>query len=148
MGSQARKIRKSCFESDLRRIFFWVVILVVALHADLASAGAPQKININYDHAGEILHIDITHHTHDRNEHYIKKVVIYQNDAEPVVLHFKQQVKPVHFILDTPLKAEPGDSIRVEATDSRGGTKSEGIVVPEIETGEDTAANPSVETTR
>ena len=73
------------------------------------------------------------HHTHDRNERYIKKVVIYKNDEKLIVLYFRQQVDPIHFIVGTPLKAKSGDIIRVEAADRQGGTKAGEMVVSELE---------------
>ncbi len=120
---------------DMKIILRILLMIAIGLvfGSKIVSAAAPLKIDLSYDQEKETLHIDVTHHSHNQNEHFIKKIIIKKNSEAPVTLYFRLQVDHVHFITDAPLKAQPGDVIEVEATDNKGGSKSETLVVPEVE---------------
>ena len=118
--------------STALRITHSIILTITFLLGLVSSAWAhpPYKMELNYDQEKKNLHIEITHITHDPREHHIRKVLITQNDNEPVIRYFATQTTPSTLILDIPWEAKQNDVIRVKAICSEGGQKEETLVVP------------------
>ena len=119
-------------EKSVRQVIL-IALAIIGFNAKLALAAAPTAIDLKYDPKEKVLNIDIAHVSHDQNKHYIKKVTVTKNNEEPKTLYFRQQVDHAHFVTQTPLEAQPGDAVKVEAQDSEGGSLTEEMVIPEPE---------------
>lgn len=92
-------------------------------------ARPPSEILLEYFAERQTLHIKIHHTTNNLREHHIRKLLVYKNDEEPRVYYFVTQTNPNWLIQDVPLKAKPGDVIRVKAICREAGYGEETLVI-------------------
>ncbi|MFA5087825.1 MAG: hypothetical protein WC552_02185 [Candidatus Omnitrophota bacterium] len=104
----------------------WMMMYVVK-----AQATAPSQIFLDYDQDNKMLHVEVKHVSQSPRTHYIRKLVVYQNDQQIHTLHFSSQTSATAQVKDVPLEAGPGDNIRVLAVCSEAGRGEGTLVIPE-----------------
>lgn len=92
----------------------------------------PSKVELNFDFQTKILNVKVSHSTNDVVKHYIKKIEVYLDDELMVGQNFKTQKdnkiqEALYFLND----AAVGNKIKVKATCSIFGSKTEEIVIEE-----------------
>ena len=104
--------------------FFFILKPVVVI------AIPPDTIDLEYNKETKTLHIDLAHISKDPREHFIRKLVVFQNDKEVKVYRFNRQTSPQGLTQDVTFEALSGDVIRVLAVCNEAGRKEEEIKIP------------------
>ncbi len=95
-----------------------------------AMARPPTEINLSYDAEAGNLHIEARHVTNNTRKHFIRKVIVYNNDEKVAERSYVQQTTASMLIEDFALEAFPGDILRVEAVCNEVGRKETTLVIP------------------
>ena len=101
--------------------FFW---------AGTASATPPSDMSLTYDIEKSVLRVFAKHPSQRLERHYLRRLVIYKNDAAAKTVTFARQKLAAGLEEDIEFKAEPGDTINVEAFCSQGGSGKAQIEIP------------------
>ncbi len=104
-----------------RSIAALVVILMAG--ASFAWATPPTTLDLTYDPASGVLHVEAKHVSEHLDKHYLHRLVIYRNGAQEQEIVYTRQKYPSKFMEDIPLIAKPGETIAVEVFCSQGGSK-------------------------
>src|SRR3989344_1446600 len=80
-----------------------------------AMARPPTEINLSYDAEKGSLHIEARHVTNNTRKHFIRKVIVYNNDEKVEERSYVQQTTAAMLSDDVPLEAFRDDVVRVEA---------------------------------
>lgn len=117
----------------MKRVIQCLFFSVLFIAAGPVYATPPREINLDFDLEKGVLSIEMLHVSHDRNGHYIRKVVILRNGKEIKSIHNRQQVDPSHFLLEVSMEAVVGDTIEIKALCAGGGSKTAQMKVEEKE---------------
>ncbi|MFH1359948.1 MAG: hypothetical protein ABIJ41_02805 [Candidatus Omnitrophota bacterium] len=116
---------------------FLFALAVLFFMAQSASAHPPSEIQLNYNQENQILHIVVSHNTHNLTKHRIRKVIVYLNDQEVLNKNYVKQMSASELVNDIAVQAKPGDIISVKAICSEAGYKQESLIIPQEETQKD-----------
>jgi hypothetical protein len=105
----------------MKKIFVLTTIFFFSLYG-LTAAHPPTDLELTYDDSQQMLHVKMTHVSHNLRKHYIRTIIVYKNDEEILQHRYPTtQTSPGGVEDDFPLKAVKGDVIRVKASCSQGG---------------------------
>lgn len=121
--------------SKIVAVIFWISAFV-GMTALAAFATPPSEVAITYDDAKGILHVSAGHPSQRPSRHYLRRLVIYKNGASVNELNFGFQKLAGGMEEDVPLKAGPGDRIKVELFCSQGGSGEAELTIAKPEQGE------------
>ena len=76
-----------------------------------------------------VLHIIVNHDVGSSEDHYIKEILIYLNEKEIIRQIFSMQTENIQEVSYTIPSLKLGDKFTVSANCSRGGERSETIIV-------------------
>ena len=116
----------------IKKIFFYFSIFFILCSGELW-ATPPTDIQMTYDFEKETLSVEAAHVSNSQQNHYIHTMTIYKNDEAPNVIYFTRQMKPSVFSAEVPLKAKPGDVIRVAFQCIKGGFAEATLVIADPE---------------
>jgi len=103
---------------------------IFLLTALAASANPPNRVFAEYDSARQELGVQVEHIVSNVHSHFIEKVIVYKNGVEVTSKSFDFQTgKREQTMIPFKLPAVTGDTIKVIATCSRGGSGSTTITV-------------------
>ena len=113
---------------DIKRVLF---MLLAALSVSVdAWATPPSSVKLTYDLDKQILHVSATHPANKLDKHFLRRIVIYKNDAELNTVYFTRQKAPSGIEEDIPVTAEGGDKIAIEVFCSQGGLGKGEVSIP------------------
>jgi len=107
------------------------IIFILTVMVNIASARPPKNLELTYDLESKLLHIELDHIVDDRNEDYIRKLIIQKNEEEPLIKYYRSQTNMRKFIKDIEIDAEVDDVIQVKALSSEGGSASGSLTIIE-----------------
>lgn len=116
-----------------RSIYRWVPALGIIFLCGMnerAMAHPPTEINLSYDLEKKNLHVEARHVARNPRKHFIRKIVVYQNDVEAAKRFYAWQTSASMLSADVALEAVTGDVLRVEAVCSEAGRKETTSVIP------------------
>ena len=122
------KTKVSCFSWIILAALFFLSI------ARPVQATPPLDVALNYSWKDELLEVKIKHPSHNLDHHFIRKIILYKNDAEAEIKHFRRQSDPYAFTVEFTISAKPGDTLKAIAFCEKGGSK-EGTLLIEEEAG-------------
>ncbi len=93
-----------------------------------AHATPPSEMHLAYQNG--TLNIEARHMSENLGKHYLRRLVVYKNDAQEKELTYIRQASPPKFIESIPLDAVPGDVLAVEVFCVKGGSKRAELIVP------------------
>jgi hypothetical protein len=96
----------------------------------LVWATPPREIKLTYDKEKQILQVQAQHPSDRLERHYLRRLVITQNDSEVKVINFPRQTLAWGFSVDVDLPAQGDDVIRAELFCSQGGHGAGELVLP------------------
>ena len=137
------------FEHKRASILRWLWIPAFAgMTIFLSSAWAtpPTTLDLTYDPATGVLHVEAKHISDHLDKHYLRRLVIDRNGAKEKEIAYTRQKYPSKFVEDIPFIAKPGETIAVEVFCSQGGKKKVELTIdPTSPTPADTppALNPT-----
>jgi len=108
----------------------WFITLSLFISVQFVSANPPKEIKLNYDKDKKVLIVEILHITRDRTEHYIRKILVYKNQEEPISSSFVDQSTSTGFTIEIPIDLAAGDTVRIKAVCNEAGFKEEITVIP------------------
>ena len=111
------------------RICATVVVCLACTTAVFATP--PESIKLDYDSKEKILHIEVTHVTHNLRQHHLRRIMISRNGEEVGTINMTTQKTSSSVLLDAPLEANPGDKITVEAQCNKSGPREETLIIPQ-----------------
>jgi desulfoferrodoxin (superoxide reductase-like protein) len=109
-----------------------VLLCLIAFASFKVFGHPPSEVELKFDFQTKILNVKVSHSTNDVSKHYIKKIEVYLDDELMVGQNFKTQKdnkiqEALYFLND----AAVGNKIKVKATCSIFGSKTEEIVIEE-----------------
>ena len=115
---------------QIKRMLSLLITFLIFM-ATTTSAHPPTGMKLDYNQTTGTLHIEMRHVTGNMRKHYIRRILVYKNQEEPISLAIPQQTTPSSMVKDVPLKANPKDVIRVQAFSTDGGSAEETLIIPE-----------------
>ena len=109
------------------------MILGGCLLATGVAAHPPAEMALSYSHENMELRVVLRHVVDKMKKHYIKKIVIEKNAADPQTYFFHRQTTPTEFVHAVQIQANPGDVFKVKAYCSEGGDLENEYRVPSPE---------------
>lgn len=116
-------------------------LLGFLLLSTLVYAHPPAEIELDYNLAKQVLHVQMRHTTHDPREDYIRKIQIIKNENEPIVKRYNIQPNTLEFSEELEIEAEEGDRLTVKAFSREGGTAVNSIIVKAAEVEAESTSN-------
>ena len=111
-------------------IKFLLLIIIAGLFLPgMAQATPPLDVQLNYSLKDESLDVKIRHPSQNLGHHFIRKVVLYKNEAEIETKYFKRQPDPYEFTVNFSLTAMAGDTVRVVVYCEKGGSKEGTLLI-------------------
>lgn len=108
-----------------------MLLAMMLLTCPLSFATPPGDLTLSYDLDAGMLPVQGPHPTQDRFKHYIRRMVVKQNQQEPQTFYFTRQDSASEFKQTVPLKMKAADKIHIQVYCSQGGSKEADLVIPE-----------------
>ena len=105
-------------------------VVFLVFKPSIVTAIPPDSIDLEYNKETKTLHIDVAHISKKPRKHFIRELVVSQNDKEVKSYRFNKQPSPQGLTQDVTFEASSGDVIRVLAICNDAGRKEEEIKIP------------------
>jgi hypothetical protein len=106
------------------------LILVFCLFVIPAGAHSPSTMSLAYNETAGELAVTITHQVIDPATHYVREVVVRVDGQTVKTTPYTSQPSPTTFTYSYPLQVQAGNSVKVDASCSQGGSITHTLVVP------------------
>ncbi len=113
---------------EIKRSF--LLVLAVFCVSVNAWATPPQSVTLTYDLDKQLLHVSAAHPTDKLDKHFLRRIVVYKNDAQVDTVNLPFQRSPAGVEQDIPVTAVGGDKLSVEISCSKGGVGKGEVNVP------------------
>lgn len=107
-----------------KSLWLWMPVfagLTIFMAVSIAFATPPAEVILNYDKDTQTLHVAAKHPSDRLTRHYLRRMVIYDNDVPVNTLDFTRQQYAWGLEEDVPLVVKGGHKVRVELFCSKGG---------------------------
>jgi len=110
--------------------YFIIALSFLLFNEHFVFAHPPTSIDLICDKEENLINIEINHVARNIRKHYIRKVYVQINDAEPIKITYTKQEKVSGFNVELPTELESGDSVKVKTICSEAGRKEETFTIP------------------
>ena len=110
-----------------KNIIFLFLVMLFLMFSMQGFSHPASKITLSTD--GTVLHITVNHDVGSSENHYINEILVFLNEKEIIRQIFSIQTNNTQEVSYTIPSLKPGDEITVSANCSRGGKRSETIIV-------------------
>ena len=90
------------------------LVVMFMAGASFVWATPPTTLDLTYDPATGVLHVEAKHISDHLDKHYLRRLVIDRNGAKEKEIAYTRQKYPSKFVEDIPFIAKPGETIAVE----------------------------------
>lgn len=113
------------------KIKFLLAGLCWMLASTVVWATPPESLDVSYNQDKNMLLISGRHPTQDRHEHFIRRIKVMINHSEPIMKYLTYQNSASEFRAEIMINGKPGDTIKIEAFCSQGGSQEYILQIPQ-----------------
>jgi hypothetical protein len=128
----ARNFLSHVYSGTARLTALGAVSLIIALCISAAPAGAhsPAAMSLAYNETAGELAVTLTHQVIDPATHYVREVVVRVDGQTVKTIPYTSQPSATPFTYSYTLQVQAGNSVKVDASCSQGGSITRTLPVP------------------